>query len=173
MEVTARLAEQSAECSVALCQMLGTPLLQQHSSSSPPPHHHHINSIPSPSSPSTVHSQTHQPTWPLVVSLPAAASSARPPAAPVLLNLLPTQLSFSQCLILRTLTHSGGLELEKKKSTLNKSHSLECLLSSPASVAAQMRKRLLHTVGRLIRILSDLRGGPVFNELVMFIPEGM
>lgn len=108
MEVTARLAEQSAECSVALCQMLGTPLLQQHSSSSPPPpHHHHINSIPSPSSPSTVHSQTHQPTWPLVVSLPAVASSARPPAAPVLLNLLPTQLSFSQCLILRTLTHSG------------------------------------------------------------------
>lgn len=115
MEVTARLAEQSAECSVALCQMLGTPLLQQHSSSSPPPpHHHHINSIPSPSSPSTVHSQTHQPTWPLVVSLPAAASSARPPAAPVLLNLLPTQLSFSRCLILRTLTHTGGVELGKK-----------------------------------------------------------
>lgn len=115
MEVTARLAEQSAECSVALCQMLGTPLLQQHSSSSPPPPpHHHINSIPSPSSPSTVHSQTHQPTWPLVVSLPAVASSARPPAAPVLLNLLPTQLPFSRCLILRTLTHTGGMELEKK-----------------------------------------------------------
>lgn len=96
MEVTARLAEQSAECSVALCHMLGTPLLQQHSSSSPPHHHHHINSIPTPSPPSTVHSQTQQPTWPLVVSLPAAASSARPPAAPVLLNLLPTQLSFSK-----------------------------------------------------------------------------
>lgn len=155
MEVTARLAEQSAECSVALCQMLGTPLLQQHSSSSPPPPHHHINSIPSPSSPSTVHSQTHQPTWPLVVSLPAVASSARPPAAPVLLNLLPTQLSFSRCLILRTLTHTGGMELEKK-STLKKSHSLECLLSSPSSVAARMRKRLLHTVGRSIGILSDL-----------------
>lgn len=150
--------------------MLGTPLLQQHSSSSPPPHHHHINSIPSPSSPSTVHSQTHQPTWLLVVSLPAAASSARPPAAPVLLNLLPTQLSHIKD------THTFwrlGIRKKKKKSTLNKSHSLECRLSSPASVAAQMRKRLLHTVGRLIRILSDLRGGPVFNELVMFIPEGM
>lgn len=101
MEATARLAEQSAECRVAHCQMLGTPLLQQHSSSSPP-HHHHINSIPSPSSPSTVHSQTHRPPWPLAVSLAAAASSATPPAAPVLLNLPPTRLSFFQCPILRT-----------------------------------------------------------------------
>lgn len=121
MEVTARLAQQSADCSVALCQMLATPLLQQRSSSTPP--HHHISSIPFPSSPCAVHSRMHEPTWPLAVSLPAAAASVRPPAVPVLVNLLPTQLSFSECLTWRTLTHCGipsaGVEVDLKKKNIN------------------------------------------------------
>lgn len=159
MEVTARLAEQSAECSVALCQMLGTPLLQQHSSSSPPPpHHHHINSIPSPSSPSTVHSLTDAPTNVASSCVPSRCCVfSQTPCCSCALEPAPNATVFLPMSHIKdTHTHWRHGIGKKKKSTLKKSHSLECLLSFPSSVAARMRKRLLHTVGRSIRILSDL-----------------
>lgn len=180
MEVTAWLAEQSAQCLLALCHVLATPLLQQHSSSSAPPSSYQFHLIPLPTDPLAKHTaltNTQTSVAPSRVSSRCCALS--PTICSSLLRLFPDTTVFLPTSRIKdtqsfcdTVCQCGIKKKKNNPSTLSKSHSLGRPFSSSSSVVARMRKRLLHTVAQSIRILTDLYGGAEFKELVMFIPGG-